>query len=128
MTTDERIAVLEKTADTQEKTLDDHEERLRVVEEFKSVINTVKETVEKQGETVDKLSETVKLLNDEKIKVDTVVGAFKNIKPKNVLYAIIVIILLASSFFGVKVNTNTLNEAKDLIQQIDVQEGTTNAN
>lgn len=126
-TIEEDVAVLKNIVETQDKTLDDHEERLRVVEEFKGIITTVKETVEKQGETVEKLNETVKLLNEEKVKVDTVVDLLKNIKPKNVFYAIVIIIFLMSSLFGVKLNTDTLDRAEGLIMQLESQEGTINA-
>lgn len=134
-TLEERVAVLESESRNQKEATKDQENRLRVVEELGGVVVALKDTVEKQGinmdkqtENMDKLASAINTIQQEKAKTDGIINLIKGIKPKDIIFVLLSLILLGSAIAGTKVNTDTINQIKDITNQLAVEEVITDGN
>lgn len=126
-TLEERVAVLEVKTDSQQNTINDHEDRIREQEEVKAVVNGLVETTKNLKDTSEVLVSTMNDIKVEKAKTEGLINMLKNIKPKDVIYVVIIIILLVSSVTGIRVNMDTVNTVKELTDEITVEKVIDNA-
>lgn len=126
-TLEERVAVLEVKTDSQQNAINDHEDRIREQEEVKAVVNGLVETTKNLKDTSEVLVSTMNDIKIEKAKTEGLIDMLKNIKPKDVIYVVIIIILLVSSVTGIRVNMDTVDTVKELTDELSVEKVIDNA-
>lgn len=126
MTIEERVAAINVKVEAQQKAIDDHEDRLREHEDrlqeqekMAVIVDGLVETTTNLKETSATLVEAVNEIRIEKAKTESLINIIKNIKPKDVIYMLVALILILSMITGSKVDTSTIKQLEQISAKLE---------